>query len=212
VPLGVLAHQGVVLPLKIKFTDWFDGTALCVGSFIPDLEWIISLFYAGIAPRTFHSVGELVYTVPVSLLIVALLDKALLPAVAALAKDKRLGLFSQGLTFFGVDEYYVIKAKRLSLGWLVKATYSVLVGVLSHFLLDLPTHSSISYLRPFYDGMMPEWFLYEHVRLDLPFYSVVQVTNYNILWFIFSLVFSVLALYCMRYMKKHHLLLKWYRK
>lgn len=59
-PLGVLAHQGIVLPLKIKFVARFDGTALCVSSFIPDLEWVIYLFYAGIAPRTFHSVGELV--------------------------------------------------------------------------------------------------------------------------------------------------------
>jgi len=211
-PLGVLAHQGVVLPLKIKFTNRFDGTALCVGSFIPDLEWVISMFYAGIAPRTFHFVGELVYIIPVSLLLVVLLDKKMIPAAASLAKNRRLGLLSQGLAFFDVDEYYVLKTKTLSLHWLVKATYSVLVGVLSHFLLDLPTHSSITYLRPFYDGVMPEWFLYGHMRFNLPFYSVVCVANYNIIWLIFPVAFTVLTLYCMQYMKKHYLLLKWHAK
>lgn len=141
-----------------------------------------------------------------------LIDKALLPAMATLAKNESLGLLSRGLAFFGVDEYHVLKTKPLSLSWLVKATYSVPVGVMAHFLLDLPAHDSISYLRPFYDGIMPEWFLYKHMRLSLPFYGVILVTNYNIIWFIFSVAFSVLALYCMRYMKKRHMLLKWYQK
>jgi hypothetical protein len=37
VPFTFLAHQGPVLPLKLVAPRWFDGTALVVGSALPDL-------------------------------------------------------------------------------------------------------------------------------------------------------------------------------
>jgi hypothetical protein len=210
-PSSVLSHQGIVLPLKIRYPDKFDGTALCVGTFAPDLLGVVPVFFGGFTDRAFHSMGELVYTVPISLLLVLFFDKALLPLVAFFAKEKRLGAISQILSFFGVDEYYVLRRKRISLAWLAKATYSVLIGILSHFLLDLPTHGWISYLRPLFEGEMPQWFVHEYFKLTIPFYNVVEVTNYNILWFVFSVGFGILTLYCMRFMKKHHLLLRWYQ-
>jgi len=211
-PSSILSHQGIVLPLKIKYPERFDGTALCVGSFAPDLAMAVSYFYEiNVASYTvFHSVGGLVYVVPISLLLVVFFDKAFFPAAAFLAARKSLGLFSQWLVFFGLDEYHVQKKKKHSLRWFVKATYSVLVGILSHFLLDLPTHGQIPYLSPFYSGKMPEWFLYEYSKTEIPFFGVFEVTNYNLLWIFFSIVFGLLALHSMRYIKKHRLLQKWY--
>jgi len=210
-PSSVLSHQGIVLPLKIKYPRKFDGTALFVGSFAPDLVWLVSYFYENrIAPYdVFHSVGGLIYVVPIALVLVVLFDKVFFPAVGFLASKKSLGFFSQWFAFFGIDEYHVQKRKRISPRWLIKATYSVLIGVLSHFLLDLPTHGEIPYLRPFYDGEMPTWFLSEYSKMDLPIYGVVEVTNYNLLWLFFSVALGILSLYQLRYIKKHGLLRKW---
>ena len=210
-PSSVLSHQGIVLPLKIKCPDRFDGTALCVGSFAPDLAWFASTFLGSFSDRGFHSIGELVYTVPISILLVILFDRVLLPLAAFFARETRLGMISRLLSFLGIDDYQVLRKKRISIKWVVKATYSVLLGIFSHFLLDLPTHGWIPYLRPFYEGEMPRWFLHVH-KLRIPFYGMAEVTNFNLLWFIFSIGFGILALYFMQHMKKHQLLSRWYRR
>jgi hypothetical protein len=209
-PSSVLSHQAPVLPLKIKWPKKFDGTSLCVGSFAPDFEWFLSLFNIGVAERTFHSIGEMVYIFPLSLVLVVLLDKVLLPAASFFARNNRLGLFSKCLSFFGVDEWHVLKTKKMDARWLVKASYSFVVGVLSHFLLDLPSHGQISYLEPFYSAEMPTWFLHEYARLELPLFGIEKVTIYNLLWLAFTVVFGVVALYQLRYIKKHKLMAKWY--
>lgn len=209
-PSSVLSHQAPALQLKIKWPKKFDGTSLCVGSFAPDFEWILSLFNIGVAERTFHSVGEMVYIFPVSLVLVVLLDKVLLPSASFFARNNRLGLFSKCLSFFGVDEWHVLKTKKMDARWLVKASYSFVVGVLSHFLLDLPSHGQISYLEPFYSAEMPTWFLHEYARLELPLFGIEKVTIYNLLWLAFTVVFGVVALYQLRYIKKHKLMAKWY--
>jgi hypothetical protein len=209
-PTSVPSHQAAVLPLKIKWPDKFDGTSLCVGSLAPDIPWFLSLFYAGATERTFHSIGEIVYVLPLSLVLVVLFDKVLLPAASFLASNNRLGKISRCLAFFGVDEWYILKKKKINTGWLVKASYSIILGILSHFLLDLPTHYQITYLLPFYEAEMPSWFLQECGRLGLPFYGVVGMTNYDLLWLLFTVVFGVLALYQLRYIKKHKLMAKWH--
>jgi len=204
-PSPLLSHQGIVLPLKIKYPRKFDGTALCVGSFAPDLAFLVSYFHS-----IFHTIGGLIYTVPLSMLLVILFDKALLPAMSTLARSTRFGLLSKWFAFFGVDGYQVLKRKEISFEWFVKATYSVLIGVLSHFLLDLPTHGQIPYLSPFYGGVMPDWFLHEFVKLNVPFHNTINVANWHLLWLFFSVAFAGFALHNMRHIRKNQLLLKWY--
>jgi hypothetical protein len=209
-PSSVLSHQAPVLQLKIKWSKKFDGTSLCVGSFAPDFEWFLSLFNISVAERTFHSVGEMIYIFPVSLVLVLLLDKVLLPLASFFARNNRLGPFSRCLSFFGVDEWHILKTKKMDARWLVKASYSFVVGVLSHFLLDLPSHDQITYLEPFYSAVMPTWFLREYARLELPLFGFEEVTIYNLLWLVFTVVFGIVALYQLRYIKKHKLMAKWY--
>jgi len=210
-PSAILSHQAAVLPIKIKWPEKFDGTSLCVGSLIPDFQWFISPFYAGLTERTFHTIGDMVYTVPLSLVLVILFDKFLSPAASFLASNNHLGLISRCLAFFGVDEWHLQKRKKLSVQWLVKALYSIVLGILIHFLLDLPTHGQITYLLPFYEAEMPPWFLIEYTKLNLPIYGVWEATNYNLLWFLFTVVFGLLTLYQLRYIKKHKLMAKWHQ-
>jgi hypothetical protein len=40
-PFTFLSHQAPVLPLKMAAPRWFDGTALCIGSMAPDLNFIV---------------------------------------------------------------------------------------------------------------------------------------------------------------------------
>ena len=138
-PSTILSHQGILLPLKIRYPKKFDGTSLCVGSFVSDLPFFLSFFLGSRvnAGNLFHSIGGLVYTVPLSLFLVILFDRVLLPITAYISSESRLGMISYLLAFFGFDDFGVTK-KKLSLVWLLKATFSVLVGILSHFLLDLP--------------------------------------------------------------------------
>ncbi|MEM3041008.1 MAG: DUF4184 family protein, partial [Nitrososphaerota archaeon] len=83
-PSALLSHQGIVLPLKIKYPRRFDGTSLCVGSFAPDLAFYVSYFQS-----VFHTIGGLIYTVPLSMLLAILFDKILLPAISTLAGGTR---------------------------------------------------------------------------------------------------------------------------
>jgi hypothetical protein len=211
-PSSILSHQGIVLPLKIKYPEKFDGIALCVGSVAPDLPFILSFFLGSRINRyvLFHSVGGLIYTVPLSLLLVFLFNRFLLPIIAYVASKNRFGPISYLLAFFGFDDFGLVKSMRFSLTWLLKATYSVVIGIFSHFLLDLPTHGYIPYLKPFFSGIMPSWFLIEYSRLNIPFYGIFEVTNYNILWVSFSIILGIIALYNLRYIKKNKLMMKWY--
>ncbi len=211
-PSSLLSHQGIILPLKAKYPDRFDGTALCVGSFVPDLALIFSHFYPNhISPYVFHSVGGLIYTIPISLLLIVFSKKALFPAIAFLANGRPSGLLNRWLISLGVSQTKALKSNDSSSQWLIKTTYSVLIGILSHFLLDLPTHSWIPYLSPFYDGEMPEWFMHGYGELNLPFYGTLGLTNYNLLWILFSIGFGILALHSIQRVSKHRLLPKLYQ-
>ncbi|MEM2144302.1 MAG: DUF4184 family protein, partial [Candidatus Jordarchaeaceae archaeon] len=198
-----------VLPLKIKKPKWFDGTGLVVGSFVPDLKWFLTLLFKDLPIRSLHSIGDTIYMVPFSLVLVVILDKVLFPTASFLASKNRLSLISNCLSYFGVDEWHLQRNKELSVKWFVKTSSSIIIGVLSHFMLDLPTHGQITYLQPFYTAEMPAWFLIEYSKLNLPLLGEWEVTNYNLLWLLFSFMFALLALYQLRYIKKHKLLIKW---
>jgi len=210
-PSSLLSHQGAVLPLKVKYPERFDGTALCTGSFTPDLGLVISYFYGDHADSVFHSVGGFIYTIPISLLLVILLKKALFPMLFELARERQATLLSRWMGSLGFHQKYSKNKENFSLRWLVKATYSVLAGILSHFLLDLPTHRWTPYLSPFYNGEMPGWFLHRYGELNLPFYGTLGLTNYNLLWILFSIGFGILALHNICQIRKNQLLIKWHR-
>jgi hypothetical protein len=172
---------------------------------IPDLD----LFLPGY--RVFHALDSLLILLPLALVFVLLCDKFLAPRIASTARSSHRNLIARILRYFGMDALGVLVSKRVTLHWRIRATYSAFIGVLSHFLLDLPTHRWITYLRPFFDGPMPDWFLHFYGFVDIPLYGVFAVTRTRVLQWVFSIVFGVITLFCLRYMKTHQLLKKWYR-
>jgi hypothetical protein len=90
-PSTVLSHQGIVLPLKIRYPNKFDGTALCVGSIVPDITFILTFFLGSHfnAYYLFHSIAGLVYTIPFSLFLVILLNRVFFPIIDYIASKGR---------------------------------------------------------------------------------------------------------------------------
>lgn len=182
----------------------FNSTALCIGSMIPDLDLLL------LGYRIFHALERLVILLPLALVFVILFDKILAPLIALAARSNHRNVFARFLRYCGMDAFAVLKSKRFTPRWLISGTYSTIIGILSHFLLDLPTHHWISYLRPFFDGPMPSWFLQSYGYVNIPFFGMFAVTRARVLQWIFSVGFGLVALYCLRYMKKHQLLEKLY--
>lgn len=171
---------------------------------MPDLDLLMPGY------RIFHSLGGIVILLPIAMVFVVLFDKILAPWIAFVARSSHTNVGARLLRYCGMDAFHVLKAKRLTPRWLIRAMYSTIIGILSHFLLDLPTHHWMSYLRPFVDGPMPSWFLYSYGSLNIPLYGIVAVTRARVLQWVFSVGFGLVALYCLRYIKQHQLLNKWY--
>ncbi len=204
-PSTVLSHQSLVLPLKIRWPQLFDDTALCIGSMMPDLDLLLPEY------RIFHDLDSLVILLPLALVLVLFFDKVFAPRITIFASRNQSSVVTRLLCYFGMDGLGVLKSKHVTSHWLTQATYSVLIGILSHFLLDLPTHRWITYLRPFFDGPMPDWFLHFYGFVNIPLYGEITVTRTRVLQWILSIVLGVITLYYLRYMKTHQLLDKWYQ-
>jgi hypothetical protein len=173
---------------------------------IPDIDLLLPGY------RSFHALEGLVILLPLALVFVILFDNKLAPKIATAAQRPHLGIIAQVLNYCGMEAWDMLASKRFTTHWLIRALFSAVIGILSHFTLDLPTHDWISYLRPFFDGPMPSWFLYSYGFVNIPVFGVFAVTRARILQWVFSVGFGVAALYCLRYMKKRQLLAKLYRK
>jgi Domain of unknown function (DUF4184) len=121
----VPAHQALVLPLKLAFPRYFDGTALFIGAAAPDLGYAIE-------PRgvTFaHTLeGVLLWAVPFTLVVVLLLRRGAAKGVFAQLPD---------LGPLRIRSYRVLSSLRPSL---LVTMYSVVLGAGSHVVLDAFTH------------------------------------------------------------------------
>jgi hypothetical protein len=81
VPFTIPSHQGIVLPLKLKWPKAIDGLALCVGSIAPDLSyaWLPDLRIEA------HSLKSIVaWSLPLALSILPIARYLFLPSVARL--------------------------------------------------------------------------------------------------------------------------------
>jgi hypothetical protein len=203
-PSTIFSHQSIVLSLKIWYPQTFDGTALCIGSMIPDLDLLLP------GNRSFHTLESLIILIPLSCIIVIPFNTLIAPRLASVAQRPHQGRIGQILTYWGLETWDVLATKRFTARWGICAIYSAVIGILSHFLLDLPTHDWFSYLRPFIDGPMPPWFLYSYGFVNVPLIGSFAVTRARILWWIFTIGLGAMTLCCLRYMKKQHLPIKWY--
>ncbi|MHA1931072.1 MAG: DUF4184 family protein [Promethearchaeota archaeon] len=205
-PSAIFSHQAPGLVLKIRYPDKFDGTALCISTFIPDITAIIDFFLPFTLRGISHSfLGLIYYTVSLTLLLTLLFRKYFLPYMSQVAKKE--GILSKPLNYLGIGVWDKLKNKKYDRKSLAVAIYSAYIGGFTHLLLDLPSHGYIEFFFPWVIFRSPEILLY----------SVWQWQNYNItiyelIWIIESLITLALAVYSLRYIKKNNLISKWYNE
>jgi len=213
-PSGIISHQAPGLFLKIKFPNKFDGTALCISTLVPDLNILIDPFL----PFSFRSIthsllGLLIYTIPLSIILAILFSTYIGPFVANIAKrDRRI---YQPLKYFGIDEWDNLKKKKYNKRYFIVASYSALIGGLTHLLLDLPSHKYIELFFPIII-QSPDILLYSIVDFGPIYIGPILIdrnlTVFRLIWIIEDTITLVISLYLLRYIKKHNLISKWYRE
>ena len=213
-PSSVLSHQAPGLILKVKYPHKFDGTALCISTFIPDIDviidWILPFNLRGI---THSLLGLVLYTVPLTLIFTIIFCTYIGPFYANLAK--RNGIFAKPLKYFGIDEWDYLKKKNYNRKFFIVASYSALIGGFTHLLLDLFAHATIELFFPII-LQSPDVLLYPIIDLDPIYFRemliAVDLTVYRLIWSIETLTTLVISLYLLRYIKKHKLISEWYRE
>lgn len=214
-PSGVFSHQAPGLLLKIKYPKKFDGTALCLSMLIPDLDVIIDPLSVYTLRNITHSlVGILLLTIPMTLLFTIIFCRYIGPLCANLARRK--SLFFRPLRYFGVDEWDHLKKKKYNRRFFIVASYSALIGGLTHLLLDLPSHEFIEIFFPWVILQNPDFLLYSIIDFGTITVGQVQIDRifpvFQLIWIIETLTTFVLVLYLLRYIKKRNLINEWYKE
>ena len=172
---------------------------------IPDIDLLLPGY------RTWHAFTSVLILLPLTIVGVIFFDTILAPRLAQAAQQLPQRRVTHLLRYFGLEAWDHLASKRFTPRWLIKAIYSTIIGISTHFLLDLPTHDWFSYLRPFSEGPMPPWFLYTYGVINIPLLGPFTVTRARIVWWIFTVILGIIAVYCLRYMKTHQLLSRWYK-
>ncbi len=205
-PSAIFSHQAPGLALKIKYPDKFDGTALCISTFAPDLTAIITPFLPFALRGFSHSLlGLFYYTIPLTLLLTVLFRRQIFPYLSRVAKKG--GILSKPLNYLGIDAWDKLKNKKYDCKSLMVAIYSAFIGGFAHLLLDLPSHEYIELFFPWVILQSPQILLY-----SLSQWQNYNLTIYNLIWMIESVITLIFAIYFLRYIKKHDLIGKWYEE
>jgi hypothetical protein len=213
-PSGVISHQAPGLFLKIKYPKNFDGTALCVSTLVPDLNVIFDPFLSFNLRNFTHSlIGLLIYTVPFTLILTFMFSRYFGPLIAKLAKKDNI--VYKPLKYFGVDDWDNLSKKKYNRKYFRVASYSAVIGGLTHILLDLPSHKYIELFFPII-FQNPDILLYSIVDFGTitigPFQIERNLTVYQLIWTIETIIFFIIALYLLRFIKKRNLISKWYKQ
>ncbi len=138
-PVTVLSHQALVLPLKMRWPRRFSGLALCIGSMAPDLEFIATLRDDWIVSHTLSA--QFWFTVPVTMIAVWIVCALVLPVILPFVRDHPT---------WRLHDLAAIEIPRGWRGW-TSVALSAWVGGVSHVVLDGFTHGNHS-------GWLVPWF------------------------------------------------------
>jgi hypothetical protein len=189
-PATLLSHQALVLPLKMRWPRWFSGTALCIGSMVPDLEFIGRMADDWIISHTLTA--QLWFTTPVTLFLMWLLVGVMLPALLPFVRD---------VPWLRPHELAALSAPRGEREWAV-AAYSALIGGVSHVVLDAVTHGNHSgWLVPVFPFLRR---LVPHIGGQVPLHDALQ--------FWLTLLFGGASLAMWRVIARERLLWRWRRR
>ena len=131
-PATVLAHQALVLPLKLRWPHRFSGLALCIGSMAPDLEFIWRMSDDWLFSHTLAA--QFYFSLPVTLLLVWLITAVVLTGVLPFVRDH------PGLR---LHDLAALSPPQSAADWR-RVALSGLLGGISHWMLDGITHGGHS--------------------------------------------------------------------
>ncbi|MFX0105609.1 MAG: DUF4184 family protein [Candidatus Hodarchaeota archaeon] len=213
-PSGLISHQAPSLAIKIKYPKKFDGTALCLSTFIPDLNVIFDPFSVFSFRNITHSLlGLILFTIPLTIIFTIIFCKYIGPFCSNIAKKN--GILFKPMKYFGVDEWDNLKKKKYNQRFFLVAIYSAFIGGLTHLLLDLPAHEQIEIFFPLI-LQSPDILLYSIIDFGPITIGPLQfdrnLTVFQLIWTIETLITLVIALYLLRYIKKCNLISKWYKE
>lgn len=125
-PLTFPAHQGLIVPLKLRWPRWFDATALCIGSAAPDFAYSFDRY---IGYRSHSVLGLLLWAVPFTLV-----------AAAVTRRWAAAGIFAVGpdLGPLRLRSYRVLGLRRPAP---LVTLSSALLAAGSHMVVDSFTHN-----------------------------------------------------------------------
>lgn len=213
-PSSIISHQVPGLALKVKFPKIFDGSALMFGTFVPDLSLIIRR----LIPFNFYSLshsllGQILWSIPLGIILTIIFSRYIAPFSAKLAK--RTGIFAKPLRYFGVDQWSYLKNKKFNKRFWIVASYSIMIGGITHVLLDWPSHEFVQLFYPWTIFPNPDFLLYSLVNygtISFGSYSFeANLTIFNLLWFLETLVTIPIFFFYLRRIKKDNLIKKWYK-
>ena len=193
-PFTFLSHQAPVLPLKIAAPRWFDGTALVIGSMVPDLVFFThgtSWYVDG------HTVAaQLWFCLPITLVLTFVFKRAVAGPLAA-------HLPAGGS--FRLHEYGRLASWRSptgATGWLILVA-SALLGAFTHLVLDSFTHG-FGWVVQRVDALHAEAFVLPSSLSG----RVVYV--HDMLQLGGTVVGTVITVWCLHIIGKRRLLECWY--
>jgi hypothetical protein len=123
-PFTFFAHQAPILPLKTRWPEFFDGTALCLASVLPDIGYAVP----GVSAQSHRMLGMVTWGLVGTLVGVWLMRRFVAPVALAYLPD-----FGP----FRVWSYRALRHRRPAL-W--QTVVGWIIGYGSHLLLDAFTH------------------------------------------------------------------------
>jgi hypothetical protein len=194
-PFTFLPHQAPVVPLKIVAPRWFDGTALVIGSTIPDLVYPLdgtsSHFDAHAVP------AQLWFCLPVTLVLTVVMKKVIAAPLGTTLPD---------LGPFHLRDYARLSAWRLPrsvLGILI-VVVSALIGSFSHIGMDQFTHG---------DGWGAQnlsWLQAQAFVAPIGGHDGHAVYGYDLMLVGLTVVGSIITIWCAWYIGRRRLIRRWY--
>jgi hypothetical protein len=202
-----ISHLTPALYLKIKFPKWIDVTAICIGAIAPDL----TLFFYGLRNISHSLLGQVYWTIPMTFIINFFFIKYIASFMSKIANKN--GFIPRILKYYGVDDWNLLKGRKLNKKSILITLYSALIGGLTHLLLDLPSHPYVELFFPW--GVFRNFeFLWIPV-IDL---SIISIETWrfdsfiivsDIVWVVEDIIFFIISLKLFRHIKKNKLLKHW---
>ena len=215
-PNSLISHQVPGLLLKMKYPRRIDGTAICLGAFVPDLNIFFEPFMFSFPFRhiTHSFLGLLIWVAPITILLTILFSRYIGPIISKIAMKE--GKLYRLVAYFGFDELHRLKKKQFNKRFYFVAFYSALIGGLTHLLLDLPAHGIIELFFPWAVFTHPDFLFIIIFDFGLPPLVIDRweinsvITLFELIWYIEDVILMCISLFLLSKIKKERLIERWY--